>query len=332
MHNRYYCSLVSLKSGKTDAPEWIQLLPFGTHAHPRGDFIFDHDAGDRVLARVKSLRNDFVVDYEHQSLEGVQAPAAGWIKEFDLRGDGLWGRVEWTGKAEGYIRNKEYKYVSPVVKVEAETSKVTEFINLALTNNPQIDGMVPLVNKKTSQKKEKNNMKAIAAALSLNESATEAEIIAAIKALKKEDKEEKDVANSAVAELKEFYAELDAKDASEAKGKLLALKQGDSSLKTLQTELTALKNGLAKEKAEKAVTEALACGKITPAQKEWATDYAMKDLVGFSAFVKHATPVIPTGDMLKNSAPHDKPNELTPERETIRRQLGITEHSTEEKE
>ena len=50
---------------------------------------------------------DLVIDYEHQSLKGGQAPAAGWIKDLEVREDGLWAQVEWTGKVEKYLKRRE---------------------------------------------------------------------------------------------------------------------------------------------------------------------------------------------------------------------------------
>lgn len=61
-----------------------------------------------------------VIDYEHQtdhtSENGQPAPAAGWIRELDVRGGALWGRVEWTAKAAASIAAREYRYISPTFR------------------------------------------------------------------------------------------------------------------------------------------------------------------------------------------------------------------------
>ncbi|MCE5333192.1 MAG: phage protease [Desulfobacteraceae bacterium] len=50
------------------------------------------------------------------------------------------------------------------------------------------------------------------------------------------------------------------------------------------------------------VAFAIAAGKITPAQKEWAEAYALTDPEGFRLFVAKAPVVVPLGD-LKTGGP-----------------------------
>jgi phage I-like protein len=47
------------------------------------------------------------IDYEHESVPRLNsrpdglAPAAGWISELEVRGDGLWAAgIEWTARAQ----------------------------------------------------------------------------------------------------------------------------------------------------------------------------------------------------------------------------------------
>lgn len=81
-------------------------------------------------------------DYEHQSVRGETAPAAGWIHELRAKaGDGLYALVEWTRRAAEYIREKEYKYFSPVLAFNVQNEKTGEpvlmkLLSVALTNNP----------------------------------------------------------------------------------------------------------------------------------------------------------------------------------------------------
>lgn len=42
---------------------------------------------------------------------------------------------------------------------------------------------------------------------------------------------------------------------------------------------------------------ALKDGKISAAQKEWASQYALKDPEGFSGFLEKASPVVPMGKL-----------------------------------
>jgi phage I-like protein len=82
-----------------------------------------------------------VVDYEHQTLSGHKAPAAGWIKELTARDDGLWARVAWTDAARGHLAAREYRYFSPVLRLEPETRRPLALLHAALTNTPAINGL-----------------------------------------------------------------------------------------------------------------------------------------------------------------------------------------------
>ena len=89
-----------------------------------------------------------VIDYEHQTLKSVEAPAAGWIKRLINRGEqGLWAAVEWTEKATKFLVNREYRYFSPVFLVRKSDRKVIQVTNAALTNSPQINHLTPIIAK-----------------------------------------------------------------------------------------------------------------------------------------------------------------------------------------
>ena len=128
-------------------PEWIRVLPLGRvelsdHREP---FMVDEASLEILVAAYRSRGVDLVIDYEHQSLQGERAPAAGWIKELEARGDGLWARVDWTKQARDYLEKKEYRYFSPVLRLDPETRKPTSLIHVGLTNVPAINHLPPLV-------------------------------------------------------------------------------------------------------------------------------------------------------------------------------------------
>src|ERR1700682_3111858 len=70
--------------------------------------------------------------------EGRPAPAAGWIRELQVRAGALWGRVEWTVRAADSIVAREYRYVSPVFQFDPATGSVTRLLRAGLTNNPNL--------------------------------------------------------------------------------------------------------------------------------------------------------------------------------------------------
>lgn len=276
------------------APAEIQILPYGEIATPKGDFVVDEESLKSIINDFEGKKNDIVIDYEHQTLADppVAAPAAGWIKKLINKGrDGLWAVVEWTEKARQMIAAREYKYISPVFLKRVSDNKVLKLINAALTNLPNIDGMVPLVNKATKIEKEEGHMKELLKTLGLPEDAKEEEAILAVNKLK-ESSAQKPAVSKAVLDalgLKENAAE------SEVIGTIMAMKQSHSTVEQLTSELTAIKNKLAEKEANDAVEKAMQEGKITPAQKDWAKEYAKSDLAGFHVFVSKAPVIVPVG-------------------------------------
>ncbi len=72
-------------------PAWIRVLPLGQVelVDDREPFKVDEQALMAMVAAFQSRGVDLVIDYEHQSLQGERAPAAGWIKGLEARPDGL---------------------------------------------------------------------------------------------------------------------------------------------------------------------------------------------------------------------------------------------------
>lgn len=290
-------------------PEFIEILPLGHVTSSKGEFDVDEESYKSMKLQIAKRGVDLVVDYEHQTLKGVQAPAAGWIKELILKDKKILGRVEWTPVAAKYLENKEYRYLSPVIQVRDKDQKVMDLLSLALTNTPAIEGMTPIVNS-INYEGGQNNMdliKKLAQLLGLSEDATEEQVMEALTTALNEAKALKDskssqpagndniVANKAVCELLNLKAGAPAADVA---AKIMALKGGIIEGVNVLEELKALKQQDADSKAESAVTLALKSGKITPAQKEWAKSYALSDPKGFASFAEKAPQVVPIGEVV----------------------------------
>lgn len=144
----------------------------------------DDESFELIRKQFKDRKLDLVIDYEHQTLSDVQAPAGGWIKDLYKGEDAIIAKVEWTPKAAEYLKNKEYRYLSPVVLVRKRDQKATAIHSVALTNTPAIDGMFALVNsldiEDISEGGNIMDLKELAKALGLPETATEEEIKKAV--------------------------------------------------------------------------------------------------------------------------------------------------------
>jgi len=305
-----------------DLPEWLRLLPLGQVDLVDGRPPFEVD-GESLAAMVEAFHSrgvDLVVDYEHQSLNGGRAPAAGWIKELAAREDGLWARVEWTPQAQDYLRQKEYRYFSPVLKLDPETRKPLVLMHVALTNVPAMKGVTPLVAKydggtgegydKTGPA-DKDRMEELKVRMGLIPEASR---------------------DFLWNQTQEFFREVTgalglAEDATAAqvKGSVAALRAGVEQAEGLATAFEALKAKVAEERATRAVEEALKVGKISPAQKTWALEYCLRDPESFQVFADKAPKVVPVGEILAlvQDGP-DVTGGLSPEEMAICRAVNIT--------
>lgn len=288
----------------------VKLLKLGEIKSQKGDFIVDEESFQRIRNTFKDRGIDIVIDYEHQTLEDVEAPAGGWIKDIILQDGAIAAKVEWTPKAEEYLKNKEYRYLSPVVLVRKSDNKAVVLHSVALTNTPAIDGMFAIVNSINIDELEGGNdmdLKKLAALLGLPEDATEEQIMQAIQ--------------MAVGELGKLQEQLKKKDGSEGETEVVANKVimgllglDNEKAKTEDvaaaivalknpanyvpaTEFNKLKERLDKKDSDEVVTKALKAGKISVAQKEWAEEYALKDPEGFKRFVEKAPQTVPMGEI-----------------------------------
>lgn len=290
-------------------PEVIRVLPKGHVSSTKGDFEVDDRDIAGIIQQFKARRLDLVIDYEHQTLSDVQAPAAGWIKDLYPGEDALMARVEWTPKGREYIANKEYRYLSPVVLVKKADQHAAVFHSAALTNTPAITGMFAIINSDAlsieEEEEPRMELSALIELLGLEEGAAEEDVLKRIKELTQQAAEEGQggqegkegpakegtqlVANKTVLDLLGLPEDARTEDVT---ARIMAFKAGDS---VLQRRVAELEKQAASQKAEELVGLAMKDGKLSPAQKEWAVAYALSDPKGFAKFVEKAPVVVPMG-------------------------------------
>lgn len=324
-HNDTYKHLAffALAAGSGEvALSSIQVLPYGWVETDKGKFLVDEQALALIMQEFAAKKNDKVIDYEHQTLDNVVAPAAAWIKQLVNKGkDGLWADVEWTPRAAEFVKNKEYRYLSPVVFARKSDGRAVVLHSCGLTNTPAIDGMQPLANKET----EDNNMdylKKVAALLGLPETATEDDAKQAIVMLQNKAQ----AGSQAVAD-KDILSLLDVPETatlSDVKGKIIALKNPSGYVKA--EEFKALQDKLATKERDDLVELALKSGKVAPAQKGWAEQYALKDPEGFKSFLKDAPAVVPVGSEVAGGETKRK-QELDEAQLQVNKALGLDDET-----
>ncbi len=322
--------------GAAPPPTEIQISPGGeVQTETQGRFVMDAEAQAALIAQFTRAGHDLVIDYRHASLQEGQAPAAGWITRLISKGaQGLWAAVNWTEQAATYLRNREYRYLSPVLLVRKSDRRPVALHSVALTNTPETHKLLPLVASHEARADtqvrpytdEEDRMKErLLTILKLSADATDEAIIAAILAL---------VERPAIApELREALALGDQATLSDATATIHALTQSSEQrsavsgrLTALQAEVTTLREAAATRTRDELVTMALSQGKITPAQREWAEAYALRDPEGFRTFTAKAPAVAPVGGGV--TVPLSQPagsGGLDEGQRAINRALGVTD-------
>jgi len=279
----------------------VQLLPAGPvfrsrDGRPEGlpGYRIDAQIAAALIARTAERQTPMVIDYEHQTLHaeknGQPAPAAGWFKTMEwVEGEGLFAiDVEWTPRAKEMIAAGEYKYISPVLAYSRKTGAALEVRMAAITNTPALDGMEAVAAHRflsVDQLAEENRMnemlKKLLAALGLQETATEADALSAVTALK--------AGADKVAGLESEVAALKAATPDPEKFAPVA------TMKALQAEVSALTAKLNGQELDGVIADALSAGKLLPAQESWARELGGKDLASLKSYLGTAPAVVPTG-------------------------------------
>ncbi|MFR1369493.1 hypothetical protein BEI59_17355 [Eisenbergiella tayi] len=240
----------------SSVPEEIRILPLGTVESRKGTFEVNEESVRRIIDGFRERRLDLVIDYEHQTLENVQAPAAGWIKDIYKAENALVAKVEWTERAKQYLANKEYRYLSPVVMVNKSNKQAIELHSVALTNTPAIDGMFPIVN--------------------------------SIGADASPSSESKDILKM-IKELLGLDAGTDAEDITEKIKELLQAKTAT------ENELNGLKYEAFEKQVDDVIQYALKAGKLSNSMVNGARKMAEKDIEAFKDYIQTAPQVVPIG-------------------------------------
>jgi phage I-like protein len=199
-----------------------------------------------------------------------------------MRADGLWATdVRWTERAASMLKAKEYLYYSPAF-LHDDDGRPTRLLNVALTNLPATRNMTPLVAAKLTQE---TTMKTVLTALSLKDSASEAEALSAVTRLADDRRQLLTVTG------KESVAE--------ALGVVAAWKQSAGEIETLRADM--LKK--AKEQADRDFDAEIASAKKSGflaasdehKRNKQALSYKGKDdqLVALRGFIGALDPLIP---------------------------------------
>lgn len=320
-------------------PATIPILRYGKTTYTKGDEDGEYEVtekdADMLLADFAKKGRDIVVDWEHQTLSGERAPAAGWIDKLEKTAEGVVGRVKcWTEQGAKDLSGLLYRYFSPVLRLSRTGKSLSCLHSVALTNHPATHNIPALVADDTAGVEESDE---------INEPTRKKEekmktIIECLGLLALTDKPAEEQTSAVVAEIKKLQAVKDGVDG------FLKLHDADSLDKVTgriqgmvpAAEKNRLEDELRKRDASKAVELALSEGKIGKDDAKflaWAQGYAEKDLAAFTDWAKLAPvirPSAPAGKVDgKVSEPADKTLALSDEEIKTYRTMGLSEKQIE---
>lgn len=295
------------------APEWVELIPAGPNVTGRDgrQWLFDEQAGMLVQSSFLGRAIDLPIDWEHatqhRATKGESAPAAGWIKQLELRDGALWGLVDWTPRASEQVINREYRFLSPVFDFDPDTTRIARLVSAGLTNKPNF--LLTALNQETMENTPVKLSPALLAALGLPETATEEQAIAATTQLKATAQ----AANAEKPNLTQFVPRADY-DAL-----------GVRAVNAEQALATQKKTEHNKE-VDAVIAAATQAGKITPATVDYHRAMCQDEagLARFKEFVT-AAPVVAAASDLGERQPKHLKTALNAEEQQVAKLMGMSE-------
>jgi phage I-like protein len=148
--------LIELKDGP-ELPSELLLFANGVTSTKKGPFYFDAASAGSVLAAFDSWGVDRLsFDYDHAAVKSDaragDGKAAGWFVPVVKDGALYASEIEWTPDAAKMLSAREYRFFSPCFHAEQVTlsdgskaRRVTELLNVALTNMPATRNQRPIV-------------------------------------------------------------------------------------------------------------------------------------------------------------------------------------------
>jgi len=275
------------------APEWVELIPPGPKVTGRDgrQWLFDEQAGTLVQSSFLGRAIDLPIDWEHatqhRASKGESAPAAGWIKQLELRSGALWGLVDWTPRASEQVINREYRFLSPVFDFDPDTTRIARLVSAGLTNKPNF--LLTALNQENTEVTPVTLSPALLTALGLPATATEEQALAATAQLKATAQ----ATNTEKPNLEQFMPRADYDN---------VLQRATNAEQALAEQKRTEHN----KQVDALITSATQAGKITPATVDYHRAACQDEtgLARFKAFVD-AAPVVAAPSNL-DERKHDK--------------------------
>lgn len=308
------CELVALNfelPADGSVPDWLDLIPAGPVAQGRDGRSWLNDNPQAILDAFVANALDIPIDWEHatelKARKGDPAPAAGWIKELQLRDGVVAGRIEWTPRGRASVESREYRYLSPAINIEKGTNFIRSISSVGLVNKPNF--RLPALNH--AQKEHPMDLKDLLLKLGLPENGT---LEQALNAIGKMQGDLQVALNRAETPSLELFVPRGDYDTALNRAATAETKLADQQKVELETAINS------------EVDAAMQAGKIIPATKDYYLAMCRQDggLEQFKKFVA-AAPVVGDASGLDTKQPKDEGVALNSEEKQICANLGISE-------
>lgn len=290
---------------------WHQLALEGSWSgHWMGPFSLDEKILGQMVHYQTAKGIDTVVDYEHASIFADKAPAAGWIKNLEVRklDDGqstLWGQIDWTQTAAEHIKAKEYRFLSPTILFNTRDRKSgaltgASLQSVALTNRPfltelpevRLNSLGSAFSQYFEEEDSMNEAqyRALCETLGLAASATPDEVLSSCK---------------------------------KNHGLILSAEEMRKGIEQREKEIAEKEKSFAARDAADLVAAAQREGKVTADGTDlhkWAMDVALKNSDIFKSWVASAPKLV----SMESPKPAHKETALTEEEDAARKAVGLT--------
>jgi phage I-like protein len=308
--SRHVIALAAEEAG--DGRGWVHLLPAGRFSglDGRGPYVVSDPATIVEASRRAAGQRQMVIDYNHSTdigfkkgvVPGEPVPAAGWITGLQARKDGIWGLVEWTPRAAALLKNREYRYLSPVFRHD-DKGRIGVLLRASLTNIPNLDQLTALASAEEDTM-EPQTRTDIIGLLGLTEDADDTAIVARIRDL---------VEKPAVQ--------------SERPDPARWVPIGD--FQRAIAEANKLRQGISQHAAEERVSEDIRKGVILPWMQDWAVSLCTSNLPAYDKFLTGVGPGFShlTRQLVPGIPPslHSEGARLSDEETAVARNLGLTD-------
>lgn len=324
-----------LPTGDDQVDGWYRLIPApGADGVVRGKDgrIWRMSDPQRVAA---AFTHPLPVDVNHaeelKAPAGETVPAYAWIEKLEAREDGIYGQLTFNERGAAAVRNREYRFLSPVFSFDKRTREIARLHSASLVNSPNFALALNRrqdPNPDDEQESSMNLLQKLIDKLGLADDATEEQALNRVAEIRQE-------LETATNRTQELEGELEtARNRPEGTPSLekyvprADYDQVAERARNAEQRLADMESEREEAEIEEAINGALEAGKITPATVEYhkAQCRAEGGLDRFKQFLESA-PVIAEPSQLdgkKRGADVDE-HGLTAEQRALCRDMGLSE-------